>query len=114
MKGNIKPCLILAVPQHTPSNLHAVLVLSDAISLRWSFAEHDPDNMLYYSFKVLYHPINHNAERVLTVEGHNKRSCFLSGLRPKTAYQLRVMAFSAEGDGQASLPVTVATLDGGK
>ena len=93
-----------------------VLVLSDAISLRWSLPEHTEheDEFFYQGYRVLYRPINIGSERFFTVEGHGKRSYFLSGLRPKTIYQVRVKGFSAQGDGPVSLPVTVTTLESGK
>lgn len=89
-------------------------MLSDAISLRWSFPDHEDDKIFYSGFKVLYRPLNHGIERLLIVEGNEKRSCFLSPLRPDTKYQVTVVPFSVQGNGQVSLPVTMTTLDSGK
>ena len=89
-----------------------MLVLSDTISLRWSYTDKPRDNVFYRGFKVLYRPTG-GTERVITVRDKNKRSCFLSGLRPGISYQAEVKAFNDQGDGPASLPVTVTTLDSG-
>lgn len=62
----------------------------------------------------MYRPVNGGAERHVTIEGHGKRSCFLSGLRPKTTYQLRVKASSAHEDGPVSPSINVTTLDSGR
>ena len=62
----------------------------------------------------MYRPVNGGAERHVTIEGHGKRSCFLSGLRPKTTYQLRVKASGAHEDGPVSPSINVTTLDSGR
>lgn len=96
----------------TPNKLQAVLVLSDTILLSWSFINNPPNNVFYLGFKVLYQPAG-GTTRVIIVHGNNKRSCFLYELRPNTLYHAEVKAFSDHGDGLASLPVTVKTLDSG-
>lgn len=68
--------------------------------------------MFYQGFKVLYRPVG-DPTKVITMHGSNKRSYFLSGLKPNTLYQAEVKAFNDQGNGPASLPVTVTTLDSG-
>lgn len=101
--------------QERPENIQALLVLSDLISLRWSFMINPNDNVLYQGFKVQYRMVGRVGDwSVVTVYGIDKRSLVLSGMRPGLSYEVIVRASSDRSEGNPSHPVIITTLESGE
>ncbi|XP_022798346.1 uncharacterized protein LOC111336503 [Stylophora pistillata] len=96
--------------QERPENVQALLVLSDLISLKWSFTVNPNSSVLYQGFKVQYRVIGREGDwSVLTVHGIDKRSLVLSEMKPDLSYEVIVKASSGQSEGNPSHAVIITT-----
>ncbi|XP_076048902.1 cell adhesion molecule Dscam2-like isoform X5 [Oratosquilla oratoria] len=99
------------VPSEAPGQVQCTPLSSQALRVRWDPLAPNSSNGIVQGYKVLY-------KRVSNIEGSNplevKRTTnletSLQNLLPFTNFSVRVLAFTAPGDGKASDSVTCATL----
>lgn len=113
--GQLYTIMFLTESQERPENVQALLVLSDLISLKWSFTVNPNSSVLYQGFKVQYRVIGREGDwSVLTVHGIDKRSLVLSEMKPDLSYEVIVKASSGQSEGNPSHPVIITTPESGE
>ncbi|KAL9957849.1 hypothetical protein ACROYT_G034798 [Oculina patagonica] len=96
------------VPSKAPSGLEAFVVLETEIYLRWSSVPQGSQNGIIRGFKIFYHDTG-GTTHVTVIKEEGKRLYALTGLRPFTEYQVRILAYTYVGDGVKSPRITVVT-----
>ncbi|XP_067293294.1 neogenin isoform X3 [Pseudorasbora parva] len=94
-------------PPSAPRDVVASLVSTRFIKLTWRLpAEPNGENITY---SVFYSLDGTNRERVENTSGPGEMQVTIQNLAPDTKYTFRVVASNANGPGESSAPLTVAT-----
>lgn len=101
------------VPSKAPSGLETYIVLETDIYLRWSSVPQGSQNGIIRGFKIFYHDTG-GTTQVTVIKEEGKRLYALTGLRPFTEYQVRILAYTYVGDGVKSPSITVVTDESGE
>lgn len=90
-----------------PQELEAVITGARFITLRWKPPEYPHGEIISYA--VFYSQEGSLRERVVNTSRSSSEEVNIQGLQPDRSYNLRVVAFNAEGPGASSKPLVIRT-----
>ncbi|KAH8382248.1 hypothetical protein KR009_002562, partial [Drosophila setifemur] len=101
------------VPEAAPQNVNCTALSSQSLKISWQEPPLQFHGGIIQGYKILYRPIVHQIDfpAKLEIKRTSNLETYLHTLLKASNYSIRVLAYTATGDGLASLPLYCQTDD---
>ncbi|XP_070137489.1 cell adhesion molecule Dscam1 isoform X2 [Drosophila bipectinata] len=101
------------VPEAAPQNVNCTALSSQSLKISWQEPPLQFHGGIIQGYKILYRPIVHQIDfpAKLEIKRTSNLETYLHTLHKASNYSIRVLAYTATGDGLASLPLYCQTDD---
>lgn len=102
------------IPEAPPQNVNCIPLTSQSIKISWLEPPLQFHGGAIQGYKILYTPINYDDDISVTneVKRTSNLETYLHALHKATNYSVRILAYTASGDGVSSQKSYCKTLEG--
>ena len=103
-------CIIIThtAPGGPPSQFNIEAINETAIEVLWGLPASNVRNGIIRGYK-LFVQARGGQETTMNITNNNTEAFIISGLQPRTAYTVSILAYTAVGDGPRSIRLTTVT-----